>query len=347
MSKSIEVTYVRGGKTYTRTTTSEKKGAAYVYNPDTDTWVKPPKPAGDGYEWSDNHGWVTKASTAASFGFTTRLIQSDHSLETLFNQAWAAEKNGTEWSKEKFITALKSTDWFKSANEAGRNFAVLKATDPKEYATQRDAREALIKDLATESGSNLVGQELRNVTLQTLQLGMSKEQIQDLLATKIEYVGKGENQRLIGGAGDKETILREWMDSNGVNFDNDWVKNTVAKITAGDMTIGNAKDQITNLAKKTYPAHADYITSEMSTKNAGIHYQNIISQMLGVPSGEITMKNPWMKKLMGGKEENGQELTIDSAEKMIRNSDEWANSKPGTEEINDFTNKLLSQFGMI
>jgi hypothetical protein len=348
MSEVIEIKYVKGGKTYTRTTTVEKPGAAYVYDKKKNVWKQPPEPKdGQKHVWNDNNGWVTSNQLAANFGFTRRLVLSDKSLKTLFTEAWNAERTGQEWTKEKFVTALKSTDWFKGKNDAARKYAVLQATDRAEFDSQIRARRAIVGDLAGEIGTNFTTQELNEFASDSLRLGYSEAEIKNMLAAKIDPVTDDSGKFLTGGAGDNSTILTDWADANGVDMEASWFKNQVIDIAAGNSTIGNAKDYITRIAKKKYGAHADSITGKDSARDAGVHYQQIISQMLGVPSGEVTMKNPWMQKLMMGKEESGQELTIDSAEKMIRSSDEWANGKPGTEEINDFTNKILSQFGMI
>jgi hypothetical protein len=349
MAVTIETTFVKGGKTYKRTTTADKPGDAYVYDKKRNVWKQPPQPKdGQKYIWNDNQGWVTSSQVAANFGFTRRLILTDDSLQNLFNQAWNAERTGQEWSKEKFLTALKSTDWFKGKNEAARKFAVLQATDREEFNSQTRARRAVVGDIAGQMGVNFSEQELNAFASDSLRLGYTDAEIKNMLSQKIDPIADEKSgQHYTGEAGDNRSILTEWADANGVSLDGDWFKKQVTAIAAGDITIGNSKDFITRIAKKTYGAHADNITSKDSARDAGAHYQQIISQMLGVPSGEVTMKNPWMQKLMSGKEENGQELTIDSAEKMIRSSDEWANGKPGTEEINDFTNKLLSQFGMV
>jgi len=338
-----------GSTTTTHTSTDQQPGDAWTYNAKQKKWVQPPKPKdGQKYIWNDNQGWVTSSQVAANFGFTRRLILTDDSLQNLFNQAWNAERTGQEWSKEKFLTALKSTDWFKSKNEAARKFAVLQATDLAEFNSQTRARRAVVGDIAGQMGVNFSEQELNAFASDSLRLGYTDAEIKNMLSQKIDPItDEKSGQHYTGEAGDNRSILTEWADANGVTLDSSWFKDQITAIAAGDITIGNAKDYITRIAKKTYSAHADSITSKDSARDAGAHYQQIISQMLGVPSGEVTMKNPWMRKLMSGKEENGQELTIDSAEKMIRSSDEWANSKPGTEEINDFTNKLLSQFGMI
>lgn len=99
-------------------------------------WVKPTPPAGADVAWDDNKGWINKQTAVSSssgqlgnYSLTLAVINSDESLTAIFNEAWAAQQSGQEWSEEQFITKIRSTTWYTSRSQAQRDYYVL-ANDP-------------------------------------------------------------------------------------------------------------------------------------------------------------------------------------------------------------------------
>lgn len=351
MGKSTTYTKVgpSGGSTQT-TVTEEKRGDAWVWSNSKKAYVQPPKPNdGQTYKWNDNRGWVTENAVASRFGFTAKFLNDSSSgdLQQLFDKAWAAEKGGSEWTADRWAAEIRNTTWYKSQSETARKFATLYAVDPQEYARQRDQREESIRRAAAKVGATLEGNELREYTLKSLQLGMTSEQVDSMLASEIDYVGKGDSRRLTGGAYEVETDLRSWATKNGVEISDDWILNNAKSIAEGVITLATSKKYITGMAKKTYAAHADMIDDQSSALDAGGHYAQTISNMLGIPIGEVSMNNKLMKDLMLATDEKGGPLNIETAKQKIRETNDWSESKTGREEINSISQGILSQFGLI
>jgi hypothetical protein len=112
-------------------------------------WVKPTAPDANS-AWDDNKGWVTAASQATAYDIPLSIINSNGELQTLFDEAWAAQKRGEEFTQENFVTRLKSTNWYKSKSEAQRKFYTLSndSSQAAEFASQIEGAKARVKDVA-------------------------------------------------------------------------------------------------------------------------------------------------------------------------------------------------------
>ena len=132
-------------------------------------WVKPKAPAGADVAWDDNAGWVSRNSgTSANstqlgdYSLTLAVINSDPSLTAIFNEAWASQQSGQEWTQEKFITKIRSSSWYTSRSQAQRDYYVL-ANDPaqaEEFKAQIEEKKASLSYSARTNGINITDQQL-------------------------------------------------------------------------------------------------------------------------------------------------------------------------------------------
>jgi hypothetical protein len=62
-----------------------RPGEAYVWNATTKTWDRPTKPAGNGYSWDDNDGWISTTLIPGSTGTTVTAPERTLAVDTFKN----------------------------------------------------------------------------------------------------------------------------------------------------------------------------------------------------------------------------------------------------------------------
>ena len=349
---STTVTTTKGNKTVSKTTTNERPGEAWVKKKG--KWVKPAKPKGD-YAWDDQDGWVSKETAASTYAYPLAVIKSDSELETLFNEAWAAQKSGQEWSKEKFTVKLQATRWYSLKSAKEREYYAL-ANDPAqaaEFARQVDAKKQSIITSARASGINLSDSQINTLTTDALRLGQTDEQLSSILVDYINYQASDINEAagsLFGKAGDAEDTIRNWAKRNGVTVSDSYVLNQVRQAGKGvgerAWDTSSAQDAITNMAKQQYSHWADQLDGITSLDDLAQGFKNTISTEMDVDFNNLDMDNQLVKNAMLAKDDRDQPINQEALRKTLRKTDDWANVSKNKEKIYGLANDILSKFGM-
>jgi hypothetical protein len=313
-------------------------------------WVKPTSPDGNS-AWDDNKGWTTAASQATAYDIPLAIIKSDAELDALFNEAWAAQKRGEEFTQENFITKLKATNWYKSKSEAQRKFYTL-SKDPaqaEEFASQVRANKATVQDVAGLLGASLTDTQAQEVALTNLQNGFNEAELRNFLSGYISFSGQTDEEKigsLFGAAGDAEDDIRRWATQNNVTLSEDWVLRQARGITAGDFTVDRSKDYVTNIAKQQYSAWADKIDAFNSVEDLAAGYRQIVASEFGEDVDKIGLKNNFIDSAMKATDDQGRPITNQSLLKTVRRSDEWSNVSKNKDKIYGLAEDILTKFGM-
>jgi len=345
---STTVTTTKGNKTVSRTTTNQQPGKAWVKKKG--KWVKPKAPAGD-YAWDDNDGWVNKETAASVYAYPLAIIKSDPELDALFNEAWAAQKSGQEWTKEKFTVKLQATRWYSSKSEAERKYYVLR-NDPAqvaEFNNQVNAKKQDIVSYARENGINLSEAEVNTLANDSLRLGQSEQQLSSILVDYVNYQSSDIGQAagsLFGKAGDAEDSIRNWAKRNGIVVSDTYVLNQVRQAGKAAWDTSAAQDSITNMAKQQYSHWASQLDGITSLDDLAQGFKNTISTEMDMDFNNLDMDNQLVRNAMLAKDDRDQPINQESLRKTLRKTDDWANVSKNKEKIYGLANDILAKFGM-
>ena len=348
MAESKTVTTTSGNKTTSVTTSSEQPGKAWVKKGD--KWVKPQAPKGD-YAWDDNAGWVDKKTAASEYAYPLAIIQSNKELNKVFNEAWASQKAGQEWSKEKFKVKLQATDWYKNKSASERTYYTL-ANDPAqraEFNDQVNEKKQEIISYAKASGVTLSSDQINTLANNALRLGQTPEQLSSILVGYINYESGDINKAassLFGKAGDAEDNIREWAKRNGVNVSNSYVLAKVRESGEANWDISKAQDAITNMAKKQYSHWANDLDGSTTLDDLAQGFKNTISTEMDIDFNQLDMSNSFVRSAMLAKDDKNQPINQDALRNTLRKTDDWANVSKNKEKIYGLANDILSKFGM-
>lgn len=320
-------------------------------------WVKPAKPklangkTDTNVAWDDNKGWVTAASQATAWDIPLAIIKSDPKLEALFNEAWAAQKDGAEWTQETFTTKLKALDWYKTKSEAQRKYYTL-SKDPAqaaEFAAQIAANKATVQDVAGLLGATLTDEQAETVARTNLQNGFNEAELKNFLSSYITFSGQTDEEKigsLYGVAGETEDDIRSWAKKNNVPITEDWVLKQVRGVASGDFTVDKAKDFVTNIAKQQYSAWADKLDGTNSVEDLALGYRNLVAKEFGESIENIGINNEFVNNAMLAMDDKGRPITDQTLLKTVRKSDSWVNVPKNKEKVLGLGQDILTRFGM-
>lgn len=332
------------------TTKSPRPSPGKAWKKEGNYWVKPAKPSNN-VAWDDNKGWITAAAQATAWDIPLAIINSDPKLKALFNEAWAAQKKGEEWTQETFITKLKALDWYKTKSEAQRKYYTL-SKDPAqaaEFAKQIASNKATVIDVAGMLGATLTDAEADQIARTNLQNGLNEAELKNLISGYIKFSGQTDEEKigsLYGVAGEAEDTIRQWANKNNVTLSEDWILNQSKKVTAGDFTVDKSKDYITNIAKQQYSAWADQINNDTSVEDLAAGYRQLVADELNEKLSNITLKNKFVNNAMLAMDDKGRPITGQTLIKTVRKTDEWADVPKNTEKILSVGQDILTRFGM-
>lgn len=350
MATSTTVTTTKGNKTTSTTTTNERPGAAWVSD-GKGGWVKPPQPAGD-FSWDNQRGWVSAAEQASVWAIPLAVIQSDPGLKQLFDEAWASQKAGMEWSKDYFTVRLRNLDWFKTKSEAERKYYLL-SQDPAqaaEFQKQINSSKALLGDVAGNLGINLSDEKLNEFAHTVARLGLNDAEVRNTLSTYVNFEGQSDLEiigSLFGEAGNYEDQIRSWAKKNDVTVSNDWVLSQVKGLVANNFTVDKSKDYITNLARQQYSNWADKLDASTSVLDLAAGYRQVIAEEMEEPFDNIDLSNTYLKNAMRASDTDNKPIPNDALKATLRKSDEWASIDKNKNKVLGVANDILSRFGMM
>jgi len=320
-------------------------------------YIKPAKPklangkTDTNVAWDDNKGWITAASQATAWDIPLAIIKSDPKLEALFNEAWAAQKDGREWTQETFTTKLKALDWYKTKSEAQRKYYTL-SKDPAqaaEFAAQIAANKATVQDVAGLLGATLTDEQAEMVAKTNLQNGFNESELKNFLSGYITFIGQTDEEKigsLYGVAGDAEDSIRQWAKKNNVQVTEDWILNQVRGVTAGNFTIDKAKDYVTNIAKQQYSAWSDRLDAFNSVEDLAAGYRQLVAKEFGEEFDNVGLDNEFVNSAMLATDDKGRPITNQSLLKTMRKSDAWVDVPKNKEKVYSLANDVLTRFGI-
>ena len=363
MADSTTVTTTSGNKTTSVTTTNDQPGKAWIKVKG--KWVQPKKPAGKqpigGYAWDDDQGWIDQKTAAAKlqagneYAYPLAIIQSDKELENLFNEAWAAQKKGQEWSKDKFKVRLEATKWYSDKEVSERNYYVL-ANDPAqkaEFDSQVEDKKDEIIAFARTNGITLSEQEINTLTTNALRFGQTAQQLSSTLVNYVNYQNSDVNEAagsLFGRAGDAEDAIRDWAKRNGITVSDSFVLSQVKEAgstasTGAAWDISKAQDSINKQAKREYSHWADELDGITTLDDLAQGFKNTISEEMDIDFTSLDMSNQWVKNAMAAKDDKNMPINSEALRKTLYKTNEWSNVSKNKNKIMATGRDLLTKMG--
>lgn len=288
----------------------------------------------------------------AQYALTAALIQSDKTGSlAVFAKRYRdyINEHGNAPTEYQLKQWAGETEWFQNHNAAQQ--AALKAqNDPllaKDYQDSVDRLKGRIQNAAERYGVPLDDATLSELARQGRYDNWDDYEIQNHLAPLLATAASAGTD-LSGQAGDAQSTLKQWLDSNGINLPDSAISQFVERFAFGKQSIDDIKDEI----RKTYmtgyfPAWADKINQGLDPSALAGPYRDTISKLLEVDEGSVGFDDPLLKRAMQGIGPDGKPAVIPmyEFERMVREDPRWDKTNNAYETYANIGTGILRTFG--
>jgi hypothetical protein len=173
----------------------------------------------------------------------------------------------------------------------------------------------------------------------------------DINATVLPYeiVRQGEIDFTKGAAGNTYGKLRELASAYGIQYGEDWYKNSVASILSGKEAEDTYDVAIKELAKSKYPTLAKQIDAGRNVRDLASPYIESMAQLLEVGSDTITLDDFYINQALTGLDADGnpKQKPLWEFQQQLRQDPRWRSTRNAQEAMMSASRKVLQDFGLV
>lgn len=274
-------------------------------------------------------------STASDYGYSLAFFNSDPELQRLLSDATQGN-----WDTNRFVAALRNTNWFVSHGEAVRKYTALKSGDPATLSQMRDQMNAHMANLATQVGGDFTSDQLE----QALMFGWSDDQIKRVLLSQLHQEGG----RFAGQAGTFQAQIAQMVNDYGVDVSDDQIGNWVKGSMTGVSTPEAIKQTLAALASSKYVAFADRLKSGETMRQIADPYVQSMSKILELNPESVSLRDNTIQQALQSKDKDGKPAaqSVWEFEQGLRRDPRWAKTQNAQDAMSQTANKILSTFGL-
>jgi hypothetical protein len=277
----------------------------------------------------------------AEYGFAYGLIQSDPSLQELFQRFL---ESGSSWLQPKVEAELRNTDWFKNNDLAKRNYEILRTGDSKTFEKVSTSWKEWVTKQASSLGANLSDEDIAKFADQLMQGGISQDKALDIFAST--YIDYG-NADLIGRAGALQDELVSLNKQYGNILGDSQINNYVRQMLTNKMMNTDVTDMIRRTAASTYSNFSDRIMAGETVDDIASPYKKLMQDYLEL--SDVNLQDNLMLDALSGKTEKGTAKynSLSEFRKAIKSDPRWQYTDNARGEYFGIAQKVLNDFGFL
>jgi hypothetical protein len=173
----------------------------------------------------------------------------------------------------------------------------------------------------------------------------------DINATVLPYeiVRQGEIDYTKGAAGNTYNKLRELASAYGIQYNEDWYKNSVASILSGKEAEDTYDVNIKEFAKSKYPTLAKQIDAGRNVRDLASPYIESMAQLLEIGSDTITLDDFYINQALTGIDAEGtpKQKPLWEFQQQLRQDPRWRSTRNAQESMMSASRKVLQDFGLV
>lgn len=173
----------------------------------------------------------------------------------------------------------------------------------------------------------------------------------DITASVLPYeiARQGEIDYTKGAAGNTYNKLRELASAYGIQYSEDWYKNSVAGILSGKESEDTYDVSIKELAKSKYPTLAKQIDAGRNVRELASPYIQTMAQILEVGPDSIGVDDFYINQALTGLDADGtpKQKPLWEFQQQLRQDPRWRYTKNAQEATMSSARQVLKDFGLV
>lgn len=281
-----------------------------------------------------------KRRLAEDFGFSLAFLRSNKELSKIFDRAVE-----NTWDPARFVSAVRSTKWYKNNSEAQRNAQLQRKADPASYEANVAQTAARVRILARELGSQASAERLGDIARRAYNQAWDDNQLRRFLADTVRYADDG---RMEGQAGEWERQWREYATQMGVERSRKWYRDNAQRAVRGTRTPEEIQSDIMRQAQSTYPQFSKRIQGGETLYDIAEPYRQIAGELLERDPSAFGIRNSLLQKgLNMRKDGQPSSMTLEEFKDVVRQDSRWKYTDNAKEAGDAVVRSLGTMFGRI
>lgn len=313
-----------------------------------------PKADKKGDKFDNKVDEISKEDLADLYGIPDEWILEDTQVRKLFNKAikqgWHKSALGQQRFKEEFL----ATNMYQKHGADMAAYLIAKDKGGQDFQDLLDIEVQKVQKLATELGATLTDEQLQQFGDRALAFGWDDTDLRKILTGQYSFTdGYGEtftfDTDLLdydkGYAQNQIVSMKNLAMANGVGYSDNFYESAVKSIASGLSTADDFYAQIRREAASMFPQWGKQIEAGFNAIDLASPYTSIMKKRLG--RTDVQLDDPLLKKAFNGVDDKGQPSMMGTwdFEKMIKRTDEWAESEDGHNEVMGLVRELGRTMG--
>jgi hypothetical protein len=297
---------------------------------------------------------VTSDELVDIAGIPDEWITENSELEGLLNQAIQEGWHKSATGQAKFTEAFLNSTTYSKHGASMAAYLVAKDKGGKDFENVLGESNKVVEALAATMGVTLTDDQKAWFGERSVMYGWDESDLRKVLTGNYEFTdGYGKkhsfNTDLIdydkGWAQNQRTTLMNLAYQNGVSFNDGWYNSSINSVASGLATVEDFQAQIRKQASSSFPVWAKQIEAGFDVRDLASPYTSIMQKRLG--RGEVGLDDPLLRQAFNSVGEDGRPAVMGTwdFEKMIKRTDEWAESEDGHNEVMGLVRELGRTMG--
>ena len=288
-------------------------------------------------------GKVDSAKAIATYGYIAALAAN---VPDIKNTLDAAIQGG--WTPDHFAAVLQGTNWYKKTSDAQRQATILKASNPGEYARQRNLKLHSIDQVQRQIGVSLSSADLNHLTDQALNLGWTDQEITNYVTAQVKVTHGGVG--LKGQAAVTTDALKSQAADYFVPMSDQTLQQWTQQILRGSVPAASFTSYLKEQAKSMFPNLATAIDSGVTVKQYVEPYRQIAARTLEIAPDSVNLQDPkFGKGLTQVDPKTGQRvsMSLSDYQTYLRGLPDYEHTDQARQQAASLTENITKMFGAI
>ena len=285
----------------------------------------------------------TVAEAMKQYGFVGTLANSVPELKKILGTA--AAKN---WTADEFSRAVQDSRWWKNTEDARKQYTILKATKPGEFAAQRGQLVNKVRALGAEMGVGLGegrGSKLGYIVDQAQMHGWDEATIRQMIGHQLA----GARATFGGQAGEVQQQIRQLYYDMGVPYSSYTVNLATRAVIDGTSTVQAQAAHVQAAAKSRFPSLSAQIDAGQTVRQIADPYIQTQAQLLEVAPGTISLQDSLVKKGLSQRDSKGQLglMPLWQYEQQVKADPRWDKTKNARQSYESMAHQIGRDWGFV
>lgn len=232
------------------------------------------------------------------YGGVMGIVDTNDEIKKLLLDAY-----NNKWDLNRFVAALKKTDWYRNNRDSAKEFDVIEAERPTEAAALIESKANQIRSAALSKGIKLPDDSINELARNAVRLAWDETTLANAIGAEASKVAG------VGGlaSGYLGTNARSMANEFGISLSDTSYNKWISDIISGKESEQTYREYLRNLSSTMYPALSDGLSRGLTFAQLTDPYKQQASRILEISESAIDFTDPKFAAAFTSKDDKGNQ----------------------------------------